>query len=133
MHFYHSNLRTRIENLVKSCDACQRFKLPGKGYGELPPREAQLAPWQEIAVDLIGPWSINVNEVKVMLNALSILDTVTNFAELIRISNKSAAHVGLQLERLVIALFEAAVRDPRSRTGVQWRGFSSGITSASYF
>ena len=98
MHFYQSNLRTRIENFVKLCDACQRFKLPGKGYGELPPREAQLAPWQENAVDLIGPWSINVNEVKLMLNALSIIDTVTNLAELIRISSKSAAHVSLQLE-----------------------------------
>ena len=57
-----------------------------------------MAPWQEIAVDLIGPWSINVNEVKLALNALSIIDTVTNLAELIRISSKSAAHVGLQLE-----------------------------------
>ena len=85
----------RIENLVKVCNACQCFKLPGKGYGELLPREAQLVPWQEIAVDLtIGPWSINVNEVNLMLNVLSIIDTVTNLAELIRISSKSAAHVG---------------------------------------
>ena len=98
MHFYHSNLRMRIESLVKSCDACQHFKLPGKGYGELPPSEAQLAPWQEIAVDLIGPWSINVNEVNLILNALSIINTVTNLAKLIRISSRSAAHVSLQLE-----------------------------------
>ena len=38
-----------------------------------------------------------MNEVKLTLNALSIINTVTNLAELIRISSKSAAHVGLQL------------------------------------
>ena len=88
----------RIENLVKSCDGCHHFKLPGKGYGELPSREAQLAPWKEITDNLIGPWNINVNEVNLMVNALSIINTVANLAELIRISSKSAAHVGLQLE-----------------------------------
>ena len=83
--------------MVKSCDKCQRFKLTGKGYGMLPPREASLVPWQEIAVDLIGPWNISVN-IALMLNALTIVDTVTNLVELICVSNKSAAHVGLQLE-----------------------------------
>jgi len=97
MHFYHSNLRMHIENM-KSCYICQRFKLPGNGYGMLPPREASLAPWQEIIVDLIEPWSINVNNINLTLNALMITNTVTNLAELIRISNKSAAHVGMQLE-----------------------------------
>ena len=98
MHFYHSNLRMRIESLVKSCNACQCLKLLGKGYGELPLREAQLSHWQEIAVNLIGLWSINANKVNLTLNALSIIDTVTNLAELIHISSKSSAHVDLQLE-----------------------------------
>ena len=89
---------TRIQCLVRDCDACQRYKLPGKGYGELPPREAQLAPWQEIAVNLIGPWKICVNDHQVSFCALSIIDTVTNLPELVRINSKSAAHVGLQLE-----------------------------------
>ena len=39
-----------------------------------------------------------MNEMNLMLNALSIIDTVTNLAELICIPSKSAAHVGLQLE-----------------------------------
>jgi len=98
MHFYHSHLRTRIQSLVKLCNACQHFKLPGKGYGELPLREAQLAPWQEITVNLIGPWKINVNEMDLTLNMLLIIDTVTNLAELIRISSNSTAHVSLQWE-----------------------------------
>ena len=98
MNFYNRNLRTRTELIVKTCDACQRTKLPGKGHGELPPREPRMNPWQEIAVDLIGPWTIKVNDRKIPFRALTIIDTVTNLAELIRIHNKSAAHVGLQLE-----------------------------------
>ena len=98
LHFYNRHLRTRIELIVKTCDACQRSKLPGKGYAELPPREPRMVPWQEIAVDLIGPWTIKVHERKIIFRALTIIDTTTNLAELIRIHNKSAAHVGLQLE-----------------------------------
>jgi hypothetical protein len=55
-------------------------------------------PWQEIAVDLIGPWTIKVPGEPITFMALTIVDTVTNLPELIRLSNKTAAHVGLQLE-----------------------------------
>jgi hypothetical protein len=60
-HFAHPQLKQRIE-YVKSCDACLRSKLPGMGYGQLvPPREAGLLPWNEVAVDfLIGPWTLNI-------------------------------------------------------------------------
>ena len=98
MHFYNSQLRTRVEQIIKVCDACQRYKLPGKGYGELPSKEPHLAPWQQIAVDLIGPWAITINKQRIVFKALTIIDTVTNLAELIRITSKSSAHVGLQLE-----------------------------------
>ena len=98
MNFYNSRLRTRIDQIVTTCDVCQRMKLPGKGYGELPPREPRMVPWQEIAVDLIGPWTIKVNGQKLVFRALTVIDTSTNLAELIRIGNKTAAHVGLQLE-----------------------------------
>ena len=106
LHFYHHDMRTRIQCLVRDCDTCQRYKLPGKGYGELPPREAQLAPWQEIAVDLIGPWKIRVNDQQVTFRALSIIDTVTNLPELVRINTKSAAHVGLQLENAWLSRYQ---------------------------
>jgi hypothetical protein len=54
LHFHHRDPMTRIESEIGTCESCQRFKLPGTGYGTIPPREAHLAPWQEIAVDLIG-------------------------------------------------------------------------------
>ena len=57
--FYNPQLRNRCEHVAGTCDSCQKFKLPGRGYGETPPRQAQIAPWYEVAVDLIGPWKIS--------------------------------------------------------------------------
>ena len=39
-----------------------------------------------------------MDDQQVTFRALSIIDTVTNLPELVRINTKSAAHVGLQLE-----------------------------------
>jgi hypothetical protein len=55
MHIHHPNLRTTAENIPRNCDACQRQKLPGPQYAHLPPREAALVPWVEVALNLIGP------------------------------------------------------------------------------
>ena len=72
-------LKGRLE-VVKF--AKSKYKLVGKGYGELRPRQAQLAPWAEIAVDLIGPWSIKIPPARLLtFSALTCIDTVTNFPE----------------------------------------------------
>eukprot|EP00978_Attheya_sp_CCMP212_P027179 scaffold90819_cov35-Attheya_sp.AAC.1 len=59
-----------------------------------------MAPWREVAVDLIGPWKVKLGNVPnedgqesyVEFNALTCIDPVTNLVELIRINNKTAAH-----------------------------------------
>ena len=45
MYFYNAKLKNRIEEIVGSCDACQRYENNSKTYGEAPPREAALLPW----------------------------------------------------------------------------------------
>ena len=52
--YYHQSLRNRIEKF--HCPDCQKYKLDGKGYGLLPEREIRSEPFEEVAVDLIGPW-----------------------------------------------------------------------------
>ena len=89
--YYHSKLRYTIDRY--KCKHCQRHKLPGKGYGLLPEREMRIAPWEEVAIDLIGPWTIKVNGKMVEFNALTCIDTASNLVELIRIDNKTAEHV----------------------------------------
>ena len=43
-HFYHPTLKARVEHTISTYEACQHTKLPGAGYGELPPRNALLLP-----------------------------------------------------------------------------------------
>jgi hypothetical protein len=71
------------------CDACQPFKLPGRGYGHLATREVKLVSWDTVCVDLIGPWQIQVNGQVVKYQALTCIDPVTNLVEMIRIKDKS--------------------------------------------
>ena len=75
-----------IDRQVQLRSECQRFKLDGKGYGHLPEREICSMPFKECAVDLIGPWTIQVRD-KYELNALTMIDTVSNLVELVRIDD----------------------------------------------
>jgi hypothetical protein len=86
--------------MIQTCSECQRFKQPGRGYGHYPPREAHLVPWDEVHVDLIGPWSMTVNNQELSFHALTCIDPVSNLVELIRLDNKTSAHVSLQFENL---------------------------------
>jgi hypothetical protein len=74
VHFYHPRLRERIAVIVGTCEACQKYKLPGRGVGELPPREAEVAPWNTVAVDLIGPWKIQIPGQELVFKALTCID-----------------------------------------------------------
>jgi len=51
--YYHRDLRSLIDKF--HCEHCQRNKLSGKGYGLLPEHEIRSIPFEECAVDLIGP------------------------------------------------------------------------------
>jgi hypothetical protein len=76
-HFHYPRLKAPVEQRVASCDVCQRNKAIGPGYGELPERDAQLLPWNEVAVDLIGPWRFSADGQELELNALTCVDPVT--------------------------------------------------------
>lgn len=88
--YYHPSLKKRIDSF--RCDACQRYKADGRGHGQLPSRDVRAAPWEH--VDLIGPWKITtVTNRTYEFNALTSIDRVTGLAELIRIDDKTSAHV----------------------------------------
>jgi len=98
-NFMHPSLNQVCMRVALHCDTCQKTKLFGQGYGHLPPREAHYAPWQEVAVDLIGPWTIYDKDAKEhSFTALTIIDTVTTFCEVVLLRNKTAEHVGHQFE-----------------------------------
>jgi transposase InsO family protein len=110
VHFYHPNLREIVDSVVGACDSCQRNKLPGRGYGELPPREADSVPWNEVAVDLVGPWTVLVQQQAFVFLALTCIDPVTGLAELIRLQDKTSAHVAMKFENEWLARYPRPLR-----------------------
>ncbi|KAG7340303.1 integrase core domain containing protein [Nitzschia inconspicua] len=105
MHFYHPQLQQTCESEVRKCDPCQRLKNVGRGHGETASREASLLPWQDVAVDLIGPWTISIGNKNLTFSALTIVDMVTNLVEVVRIDNKAAAHVAMHFENSWLAKY----------------------------
>jgi hypothetical protein len=52
-----------------------------------------VAPWEEVAINSIGPWKVNVNGQKVEFNVLTCIDMTSNLVELICVDNKTAKHM----------------------------------------
>ena len=57
-HFDWKSLRTTVHNVFKKCLTCQRANTTNQKYGKLPPKQAEINPWDTLYVDLIGPYTI---------------------------------------------------------------------------
>jgi hypothetical protein len=57
--YHHPKLPFHIDKLI--CKYCQKYKFAGRGYGLLPKQEVRIAPWEEVAFDLIKTWKVKVN------------------------------------------------------------------------
>ena len=109
-HFYHPSLRQEIQNQVYTCHECQINKRCGYQYGELAPREAIVAPWQEIHVDTIGPWKIKVNRVPIEFRAQTAIDPVTNLLEVNRVSATTSYEAARALDNNWLARYPRPLR-----------------------
>ncbi len=56
--FYHTSLKNRVDTY--NCKTCQKYSQQGRAHGHLPEREALLLPFEEVHIDLIGPWKVTV-------------------------------------------------------------------------
>ena len=74
---------------MANCDLCNRMKHSRLNYGELPIQEiSHVLPWQQVHVDMIGPWKIKVNKMKLDVKALTCIEPVLNLLEIYRCSDK---------------------------------------------
>ena len=105
IHLYHPDLKNRVEDIVSRCHSCQINKQVGRTHGEAPPREALGTPWREVAVDSIGPWTLEVLGHEMQFKALTIIDTVTNLVEIVRLDNSSAANAALKFQNTWLARY----------------------------
>ena len=49
-----------LEFFAATGNICQETKLPGPSYGVLLPHNTLITPWFEVAVELVGTWSTNI-------------------------------------------------------------------------
>ena len=93
--FYYPGLSTLCQQ-YQCPDNCTMMKNQGQQYGHLAPKTVTIAPWETVSVDLIGPWTCDVNGQELEFKALTIMDTATNLLEIIRINNKTSANITQQ-------------------------------------
>ena len=89
--YYHPKLRFTVDRF--KCEHHQNNRLSGKGYGSLLEWEMWIAPCEEVANDLIGPWMVKVDNQKVKFNALVCINTAWNLVELIQVDNKMSHQI----------------------------------------
>ena len=80
-------------------------------------------PFNECAVDLIGPWVVQVNGKAYKFNALTAIDTVSNLVELVRIENKTSEHIAQLYAQLWLARYPCNSGEfvgPEFQTLMQW-------------
>ena len=74
-HLYCANIKNDVISHLRTCDLCQRFKKQKKKYGHLPEKTAEGEPWEQLCVDLIGPYTIERKGRKPLkLEAVTIID-----------------------------------------------------------
>jgi hypothetical protein len=61
-------------------------------------------------VNRIGPWKITVPDGTIELLALTMIDTTTMLSEIIRIENKTSAHLTMQFENSWLARYPSPLR-----------------------
>ena len=99
-HLTWKGLRKTVKDVCSRCDACQRTKRTKKKYGHLPPKEAEIIPWDTLCIDLIGPYQFKrKGKSTLTLWALTMIDPATGWFEVADISTKRADIIANVLEQ----------------------------------
>jgi hypothetical protein len=95
-HLWFPHMRQRIIDHVSQCEHCKRYKFNGPGQGHMPPRNDTSVPWQEVAVDTIGPWKVPLmNNQALIVHALTMIDPATTLSECVRVEDGTASHAAM--------------------------------------
>jgi ribosomal protein L21E len=103
-NFYWPDLDAAVDKLVCTCTVCQTCKITAlKRYGKIPlPTHHKFHPWEEVYVDLIGPWDARFNSTNIPgkstiehIHALTIIDKASGWPEFVAINNETSLNIAL--------------------------------------
>ena len=92
-HFYWKNLQKTVRDVCSKCDLCQRTKrIHNINYGKLSPKKAEATSWQNLCIDLIGPYDLQKRDNVSVLQmwAITMIDPATGWLEIAEIDTKCA-------------------------------------------
>ena len=86
--------------MCKSCKTCQLTKKTKIKYGKLPPKVAEVTPWDTLCIDLIGPYTVKKTDKKEWkLHCLTMIDPATGWFEIVEIPKKQADEIANLIEQ----------------------------------
>jgi hypothetical protein len=122
--YHNCDLRRYIDKNF-NCDYYQRNKLDEKGYGLLLECKVLSIPFEECAVDLIGPWIVQVCGKPYEFDMLSVIDTVTNLVKLIRVDDKNSVTIARKYAQCWLSCYpwpQSCVHDPGGKfVGIEFQ------------
>ena len=90
-HFWFPRMKVAIAQFTNSCEICQRYKPSNRPTGFLAPKELQdMNPWDQVDVDLIGPWKVDIQGLELSFRALTCIDPIISISEIIPIENATS-------------------------------------------
>jgi len=94
-HYTWTGMKAAVERFCKRCPTCQLYKNKKENYGHLPPKEAEVLPWEQVCIDLVGPYTIGnkANSDERTLHCLTMIDPATGWFEIEQIPSKRADEV----------------------------------------
>ncbi len=86
-----------ITDFIKKCVHCQRYNKRNKKYGHVPPKHVHhLNPWDDVCMDMIGPWKVTINHFEYTFRALTHIDSVISLPEVIPEDNATTSRTVAQ-------------------------------------
>ena len=101
-------LATECKAFVRVCAVCQCAKRSTKKYGHLPAKSAEVVPWDQLCVDLVGPLTVTIDRKKERsqtLKAMTFIDPATGWFEIAEIDAKDSASISQQLDQVWLSRY----------------------------
>lgn len=100
-HFTWNSICNDVRQHTSTCAACQKQKHYRKKYDHLPAKEAEVKPWENLCIDLIGPYTIKHSDKKVSktLKCVAMMNPATGWFEIAKYDIKRAITVANIVEQ----------------------------------
>jgi hypothetical protein len=83
---YWKGMKNTIQSIAKSCKSCQVNKRRTLKFGHLPSKIVISAPWENLCVNLVGPYTLKgIEGSAIDLMALTMIDPASSWFEIVEL------------------------------------------------